>query len=230
MCGIGGVYATRNLKKRERDEIALLFTGMMIRLEDRGVDASGIFVVGDEDKVTLSKGPGPAGERTDRMLDVIEKGAGRRPIIVGHTRHATHGSPLQNRNNHPFRVGRLVGVHNGVFAGYRQWAPRLELNGECDSEAIYRMLDKCETENGFFEVFNRLNSYNRLVFWDREQRRLYAYCHDEQGLSFVRDQRLGVVWFATTKRHLPRAKNMIWAEPQTLYIMTERKNGNGQAN
>lgn len=226
MCGIGGYFATRKLGKREQTEAALSFAVMMIRLEDRGVDASGMYVIGDDPSlVSMSKGPGPATGRFDKMVSLVERNGGKQPIVVGHTRHATHGSPKINRNNHPFSVGRLVGVHNGVFAGYRKWQSKLELEGECDSEAIFRMLANTKNDSGFFEVFDRLNAYNRMVFWDKRERRLYAYTHDQHGLAFLQDRRMGVVWFATTKHHLPYQKGAYWARQGELYIATERRNG-----
>ncbi len=229
MCGIAGYTATRKLTRAEQDEAALIFTDLMVGLEDRGVDASGIFVVKADNSVSLTKGPGPAGKRVGKMLDFIETRGSDRPIVVGHTRHATHGSPFLNVNNHPFQTGRLTGVHNGVFAGYRSVAHTLRLEGECDSEAIFRLLAKCKHEDGFWKVFDQLSSYNRMVFWDKKVRRLYAYCHDRHGLAFVRDKRLGVVWFATTKRHLPTVfgAESVWAQQGALYIMTER-GPNGQ--
>ncbi len=228
MCGIAGYTATRKLTRAEQDEVALIFADMMIGLEDRGVDASGIFVVKPDNTISLTKGSGPARARVGKMLDFIETRAGNRPIVVGHTRHATHGTPFENRNNHPFRAGRITGVHNGVFAGYRRVAPTLKLEGECDSEAIFRMLGNTKHEDDFWEVFDKLSPYNRVVFWDGKARKLFAYCHDERGLAFVRDTRLGVVWFATTKRHLPSLPGSMWAGKGALYILTERKNGNAR--
>ncbi len=61
--------------------------------------------------------------------------------IVGHVRFATHGSPTEPANNHPFVSKGLAVVHNGVLNNHRELADRhnLRLVGECDSEVILRM-------------------------------------------------------------------------------------------
>src|SRR3954452_23020575 len=45
----------------------------------------------------------------------------RSQMIMGHIRWATHGSPGDNRNNHPFSSanGRFHVIHNGVLTDYQ---------------------------------------------------------------------------------------------------------------
>jgi glucosamine 6-phosphate synthetase-like amidotransferase/phosphosugar isomerase protein len=59
-------------------------------------------------------------------------------IVVGHCRWATHGSPSDNRNNHPHVAGRGLIVHNGVITNYLDLIRRFDLQPktECDSEVI----------------------------------------------------------------------------------------------
>ena len=38
----------------------------------------------------------------------------RAAVVVGHCRYATHGSPRDNRNNHPHPAGSGQLMHNGV--------------------------------------------------------------------------------------------------------------------
>lgn len=44
--------------------------------------------------------------------------------LIGHCRWATHGSPADNRNNHPHPAGRGWIVHNGVVFNHGELAER----------------------------------------------------------------------------------------------------------
>jgi glucosamine 6-phosphate synthetase-like amidotransferase/phosphosugar isomerase protein len=66
-------------------------------------------------------------------------------MVLGHVRWATHGSPKDNRNNHPFASddGRFHLVHNGVVSNHADVSERhqLRLDGNCDSEALLRLVE-----------------------------------------------------------------------------------------
>lgn len=63
--------------------------------------------------------------------------------LVGHTRQATQGAPEDNRNNHPFKCGTVLGVHNGIIHNWREVRNKFNLNlkGSCDSEVIFSLID-----------------------------------------------------------------------------------------
>lgn len=69
--------------------------------------------------------------------------------IIGHTRHQTKGTFLNNLNNHPIRTGSIVGVHNGHISNDDSLFKQLikESNGkvsrkaEVDSEIIFSLVD-----------------------------------------------------------------------------------------
>ena len=66
-------------------------------------------------------------------------------IVIAHARLASHGSPKDNRNNHPFvsEDGSLYLIHNGVLRTHRDIAKRhgLRLRTDCDSEALLRLVE-----------------------------------------------------------------------------------------
>lgn len=226
MCGIGGFHAYKEITGDQLEFATQELCDLLVGLETRGRHAAGLFTVDDDLAVKTCKGPGPASDHLP-LFEAHAITAGRKPIVIGHTRNATHGTPSNNRNNHPFTCGRITGVHNGVFHYYDYWRNQLHLRGDCDSEAIFAMLASCKNEGGYNKVLARLNPYNRVIFWDDKMRRLYTYCADVRGLAFAMDKELGVTWMASTKEHLPARvrRGSLWAQPEVLYIATERRNG-----
>ena len=67
-------------------------------------------------------------------------------MVLAHTRHATHGDPHNNVNNHPFVTddGRYALVHNGVISDHFALACRqgLRLESDCDSEVLLRLVEQ----------------------------------------------------------------------------------------
>lgn len=222
MCGILGFYRKDGeLTKKQLRLATRKFAMALVALECRGTDAVGVYIVGSEGGINIVKGPGSAKSHVIEITKAILQYGGRCPIVIGHTRHATVGDPHDNCNNHPFSVGHIVGVHNGIYAG--AWEPQdLRLRGECDSEVIFARLHKAGGERGYFKVLGSLNDFNRVVFFDRKNRTLYAYCQDKDGLFFCTDRRRGVVWMASTPQFLPAKHSTAPAEAGTLYALAKR--------
>jgi len=116
MCGICGIITYEDYNPKVlRDFVRVVF----YNLEDRGIDASGITVVYQDEKVWYRKAPVRGlifGELIDEIKD-WEKDVAR---VLIHCRQATQGSPLNNENNHPLwyyieEIDELIFlVHNGV--------------------------------------------------------------------------------------------------------------------
>ena len=104
MCGIVGVVGNTNATD-------ILIQGLE-KLEYRGYDSAGIFVLGGAEN-HLVKAVG-------RIAELSAKTAGVEGTTgIGHTRWATHGKPTED-NAHPHRseTERFVLVHNGVIENY----------------------------------------------------------------------------------------------------------------
>ncbi len=134
MCGLFG-YITRsgggpNLARLRR--IAAV-------TETRGRHAFGLAWLDSAGKIHTFKRPGAATEG----LDDLERCRDAR-IVLGHCRYATHGDPLDNRNNHPHPAGDGWLVHNGVVRNYQHLidAHDLRMRTECDSEVLGLMIAK----------------------------------------------------------------------------------------
>ena len=128
MCGIFG-FITR---EGEGPEIARLRRVALIT-QTRGMHAFGLAWLEANGRFGTFKRPGPA----QSYLDELER-CRNAVIMVGHCRYATHGSPQDNRNNHPHRAGGGYLVHNGVIHNHQELTRHYHLHPEsqCDSEVL----------------------------------------------------------------------------------------------
>ena len=109
MCAIFGLIDynhTLNAKQREK-----LLRVLSEECEERGTDATG-YAFNHNGKLTIYKRPYAAHKVHIRLHEDSN-------VIMGHTRMATQGNKLDNRNNHPF-PGTVNGTHfalahNGVL-------------------------------------------------------------------------------------------------------------------
>ena len=103
MCGIVGYIGNQAVQD-------ILLHGLE-KLEYRGYDSAGIYVVDHTQKGHLFKAIG----RIDHLKQVTDFSVPA-TIGIGHTRWATHGVPsYENTHPHQSPSGRLMLVHNGVI-------------------------------------------------------------------------------------------------------------------
>lgn len=142
MCRLLGVSFGDTAEDLDASEIAGVMFPLLVR---QGPHAYGWMTYNEESgEIQHWKQAGPAdtSEAHDNIWDNVDPDA---KWFVGHTRWATHGSPQDNRNNHPVPHGNIIGVHNGVL---RNHAKILAVTGredpktEVDSEAIFAAINK----------------------------------------------------------------------------------------
>ena len=147
MCGIVGVVGNTNATD-------ILIQGLE-KLEYRGYDSAGIFVLGGAEN-HLVKAVG-------RIAELSAKTAGVEGITgIGHTRWATHGKPTED-NAHPHRseTGRFVLVHNGVIENYleikEEYLAGHNFKGQTDTEIAVHLIGKFAEEDGLsvLEAFKK---------------------------------------------------------------------------
>ncbi|HGC9430551.1 TPA: glutamine--fructose-6-phosphate transaminase (isomerizing) [Streptococcus agalactiae] len=148
MCGIVGVVGNTNATD-------ILIQGLE-KLQYRGYDSAGIFVVGDN-KSQLVKSVGRIAELQAKVGDSVSGTTG-----IGHTRWATHGKPTEgNAHPHTSGSGRFVLVHNGVIENYLQiketYLTKHNLKGETDTEIAIHLVEHFVEEDNLsvLEAFKK---------------------------------------------------------------------------
>ena len=189
MCGILGMLAFGEMadKKAEkiRQESMIFLSSELLQLtQPRGRDATGIATLfANLDYMGLKMGIpsadfisrfGGTEKDFDGYLNIWRKKASPARMILGHCRKSSVGNSEDNVNNHPIKVGDIVGVHNGTLTNHDRIFELLKSkrDGTVDSEAIFRLLHFF-TNNGeepfspkiIQEVCKRLHgSYSCLSF------------------------------------------------------------------
>ena len=136
MCGIVGYIGSR-------DGSEVVLAGLKA-LEYRGYDSAGIAVLDEAGKATLLKQVGRVAG-LEKLLQ--EESIGTAPIVIGHTRWATHGKPsVLNAHPHSNRDKTIFVVHNGIIENYvelRDWLTRegYEFVSETDTETLPHLID-----------------------------------------------------------------------------------------
>ncbi len=145
MCCLFGILDPRHsLNNKNR---SILLTALSHACELRGIDATGIAYTNGTGNLNIYKRPLPAHKMLFRLPHDTW-------YIMGHTRMATQGSELQNRNNHPFsgKVGRtdFALAHNGVLTNdkiLRMGCDLPKTNIETDSYVAVQLLERYKTLN-----------------------------------------------------------------------------------
>ena len=147
MCGIVGVVGNTNATD-------ILIQGLE-KLEYRGYDSAGIFVLGGAENHLV--------KTVGRIAELSAKTAGVEGTTgIGHTRWATHGKPTED-NAHPHRseTGRFVLVHNGVIENYLEIKEKYlaghHFKGQTDTEITVHLIGKFVEEDGLsvLEAFKK---------------------------------------------------------------------------
>ncbi|MCU9533321.1 glutamine--fructose-6-phosphate transaminase (isomerizing) [Streptococcus sp. CSL10205-OR2] len=149
MCGIVGVVGNRNAKD-------ILMQGLE-KLEYRGYDSSGIFLVDGKKSAKLIKAVGKIADLREKIgIDLAGD------IGIGHTRWATHGKPsVENAHPHQSSTKELTLVHNGVIENYLEIKETYLANhnflGSTDTEIVVHLIEQLAKEDSLttFEAFKK---------------------------------------------------------------------------
>ncbi len=147
MCGIATIAIGR--KRRGRVPYPLLrklVTELLVELQPRGLDATGIAIVNQgNDSIVFKKALRPARFVTRPLYkEVVETRIGpKTDYILLHARATTVGGTFENYNNHPIITERMVAIHNGTLWNDDKLFQEYNLprKGSVDSEVIPRLYE-----------------------------------------------------------------------------------------
>lgn len=158
MCGIMGLVKGSKTTEREARAIQAL----LIANETRGDHSTGIYSKGKIYKTVDSSTLFVQDTRVRPLLIGSN-------LILGHTRFATKGA-ITRENAHPYKFGRVVGIHNGVLSDYGEVYP----NAAVDSMAIFYGLG--HSNNDYGATFKKLKG-SMACAWEYGGK-LYLLAHD----------------------------------------------------
>lgn len=218
MCGIVVGLCFGKLNKRDeeiRQRLLRYFsTELMIQTEDRGKDATGaaiLFSDGDfcgikrGEKVTeflakFGEGKDYYGSLLKVWRDIeINKSA---KIFLGHCRQGTVGDKEENENNHPIKIGNLVGIHNGIIRNHDIIVEKLgcKRDGKVDSEAIFRLFEYYTnggkepfTTDMIQEIVNRLDGQFAITLFNADNLEQVPIFRDGRPVEFVLIKSIGLL-------------------------------------
>lgn len=187
MCGVFGFI----MRQGEAPEMARLRRLALIT-QTRGAHAFGLAWIDSTGAMHTFKRPGPAQDyldELDRCRDAI--------ILVGHCRYATHGSPADNRNNHPHPTGAGQLIHNGVVHNHQDLIERYDLRPQtqCDSEVLALLIARCPgtvNQRAAWTANEALGDLVMLAVWRKPARLLVTrrgrplhFSHNRSGYYFA---------------------------------------------
>lgn len=229
MCGIVGILAFGSMadKKEERArQFAMRYLGteLLKMTQERGKDATGIATLFDNgDYMGLKMGIpaedfaarfGETEKDYEGFMKVWRRKKALARAFIGHCRKSSVGNSDDNVNNHPIKVGDIVGIHNGTLTNHEKIFEKLGCgrDGTVDSEAIFRLVHHY-TNNGnvpftleaLTEVCNRLSgTYSCLSFSGNNPFQLAAF-RDGRPMEFCIIRPLKLVVIASEVKFINRA-------------------------
>lgn len=149
MCAIMG-FAVYGAAKMNLETVAAMVRDNIAR----GPHAYGFAWIDSRGRLRCYKQPG----RLTDHLHILPLMADCKAMIL-HLRHATHGRPAENINNHPHPCDGGWIIHNGFFPDYHRLIEQYDLwpSSECDSEVIGLLIEESKKEKLTHRIADAMN-------------------------------------------------------------------------
>jgi len=216
MCGIVVGLSIGQLGKgkemvRQR-LLRLLTTELLVRTEERGKDATGASILFDSGNyIGIKRGEraadylgtfGNSKEYYGGFLKFWREAEENVRIYLGHCRAGTIGDKEDNENNHPIKIGNLVGIHNGKISNHDIIFEKLgcKRDGKVDSEAIFRLFEYYTkkgkepfTMDMLQEIVKRLSGQFAVTLFNADNPFQVPVFRDGRPVEFVFIKEYGIV-------------------------------------
>ncbi len=159
MCGLAGLILKPRTRKAEEWKIlGNAFNSAFTTATLRGRQASGIAII-NKDKTynhLKSNQPGTDLMQTEEYKNVLSTVSEKTTCVMGHTRFPTGGAVSDYKNNHPLRVGPIIGAHNGSIWNATELFEdkKFKRLGLVDSEILLALAEASLSKVGIF-LMNR---------------------------------------------------------------------------
>jgi len=194
MCGICGFTTKKGAVLSEAKQVlrSRIAKALLIANESRGTDSTGAFLLNGGQHI-LSKNT-CASSTFIREKEVEQAFNKNNHLMLGHTRQATRGA-VTKRNAHPFIVGDIVGVHNGVIMNDYAIEKEHGFKVEVDSEVIFALLNK--KKNDFKTSFQEIRGSASLAWIDLNDPFILNLVAHENPLSMATVPILDTIFFSS---------------------------------
>jgi hypothetical protein len=173
MCGIVGVVSNYLSVKEKEIFSTLLYVDAV-----RGMDSTGVLVVGDKFESSIIKAVGSPMRlfAMPEWGEKVEKSNGPK-LLLGHNRSATRGEVTID-NAHPFTHGPITLVHNGSLFTHSNLSDK---EHNVDSDAIAYAL----AQGDIVEVSKKLHGSYSLVWYNSDDRTINFARNKDRPMHFT---------------------------------------------
>lgn len=211
MCGIIGFVG--QVPEGCWGQTLSIIESLFRRVEVRGRDATG-FVANavpldhpERARVVWDKHPSTASKFVASNRAFRSLRHRRCTAFVGHVRAATHGTPADNRNNHPFvsTDQTLFLVHNGILSNHEDVADSLSLNlkSECDSQVLLQIVETATSvPSGLQDCLRLLKGSMAIAVYDEATGSVWLAHNGGRPLWLARMRKDHRWFFASTQKIL----------------------------
>lgn len=215
MCGIYGIAKSPtpytegqlNIVKKVLREIA-------IDSETRGSHSSGIARVGSSTRIHKSLLPSSKFVDTKEYNESVKSLKDDSFILLGHTRFATEGAVVKS-NAHPFRVGDVVGAHNGCVYNIKEMQTKLDKQCPVDSQLIFKAIND---NDNIQDAIKNFDSDFALSFVKTNPMILYLCRESNRPLHVAYIPSLKTLFYASESDFLEDALIMNNIEPDVFSL------------
>jgi hypothetical protein len=205
MCGIFGVISTKATQKDRQ-----LFKTLLLLNTLRGEHGAGIVKLWSKTN-QLNKTHYKFSKAANHPIDVLHEIETNNPQLfhtsnqntrgwMGHCRHATVGAK-KSQNCHPFKTGKILGMHNGTINGFYPH----KADYDTDSEALFHTINKTNDFEKAIQDFHHTNGAWALSFVNTDKHTFHLFRNHQRPLAIAYTQDMKTLIYSSVDTFLELA-------------------------